>query len=327
MYEYSDDDGGGRSLIRYVIGAAAVIALVGGAWFVASGRSSGDDTSNSVIPAETTAETAAPGSTEPAATSDEPASASTSGAPEVTEATPAPEPTATTPETDPPAPETTAQEIATTNAPEATTTAPSTTERPRPRPRPRPTPENVTYDTLPDGSPAPVVAIFDTDQITLTGAVPSRAAKDRLQALALANAKPGQGNIVNFLTINPDVPIDVGARVVELTSARFPTASAEIMPPHALELDRVVSIMNALPHITALVIGHSDQRGDEEGNYELSAARAESVVNYLASQGVDPARLASRAVGEADLLTLNSDEAALALNRRTEVVFYGLLIE
>jgi hypothetical protein len=32
-------------------------------------------------------------------------------------------------------------------------------------------------------------------------------------------------------------------------------------------------------------------------------------------------------VGEADLLTLNNDDAALALNRRTEFVFYGLLID
>jgi outer membrane protein OmpA-like peptidoglycan-associated protein len=173
----------------------------------------------------------------------------------------------------------------------------------------------------------PVLAVFDVDQITITGAVPDQASKDLLQALAIANAKPGQdASIANFLTINPDVPKNVGVRVVELTSARFPTGSADILPPQAAELDRVVSIMDALPNITALVIGHSDQRGDEQGNYELSAARAESVVNYLASQGVDPARLASRAVGEADLLTLNSDEAALALNRRTEFVFYGLLL-
>jgi outer membrane protein OmpA-like peptidoglycan-associated protein len=327
MYEYSDDEGGGRSLIRYVIGAAAVIALIGGAWFVASGRSNGGDTSNSVLPAETTAAAPASGSTAPA--QPVPPPASTAAAPPVTEqaATVPPTVAATVAATEPPAPSTTAQQTTTTSAPPATTSAPTTTERPRPRPRPNRQPEEVTYDTLPDGSPAPVVAIYDTDQITITGAVPDKAAKDRLQALALANAKPGQDKVVNFLTINPDVPRGVGARVVELTSTRFPTGSAEIMPAHAAELDRVVSIMDALPHIQALVIGHSDQRGSEETNYELSAARAESVVNYLAAKGVDPSRLSSRAVGEADLLTLNNDEAALALNRRTEFVFYGLLID
>jgi len=49
-------------------------------------------------------------------------------------------------------------------------------------------------------------------------------------------------------------------------------------------------------------------------------------VNYLASQGIDPSRLSSRAVGEADLLSINNDAASLALNRRTEFIFYGLLL-
>jgi len=84
--------------------------------------------------------------------------------------------------------------------------------------------------------------------------------------------------------------------------------------------------MNALPNITALVIGHADQRGDEAANFAISEARADSVTRYLASRGVAPSRLASRAVGEADLLTLDNDAAAFALNRRTEFVFFGLLI-
>ena len=184
------------------------------------------------------------------------------------------------------------------------------------------------YETVPDGSPAPVVALFDVESITLTGAVPDQAAKDRLQALAIANAKPGQAtNVANFVTINPAVPRSVGVRVVELTSVRFPEGSAEVLPPHALELDRAVGIMNALPNITALVIGHADQRGDDLANYALSEQRANAVRNYMAGHGITPSRLSSRAVGEADLLTLNNDAAALALNRRTEFVFYGLLIE
>ena len=51
------------------------------------------------------------------------------------------------------------------------------------------------------------MALFDVESITLTGAVPDQAAKDRLQALAIANAKPGQAtNVANFVTINPAVP-------------------------------------------------------------------------------------------------------------------------
>ena len=85
--------------------------------------------------------------------------------------------------------------------------------------------------------------------------------------------------------------------------------------------------MNALPNVTALVIGHADQRGSELTNYEISEERADAVVDYIAGHGIEPSRLSSRAVGETDLLTLNNEPAALELNRRTEFVFYGLLQE
>ena len=157
--------------------------------------------------------------------------------------------------------------------------------------------------------------------------MPDQAAKDRLQVLAIANAKPGQDTVANFLTINPSVPRHIGVRVVEMTSVRFPRGAREVLPPHALELDRVVSIMNALPNVTALVIGHADQRGSELTNYEISEEHADAVVDYIAGHGIEPSRLSSRAVGETDLLTLNNEPAALELNRRTEFVFYGLLME
>ena len=211
---------------------------------------------------------------------------------------------------------TTAAAATTTTAAATTTTLAATTSTMAPA--------AATYDTLPDGSPTPVVAIFDISTITLTGAVPDQAAVDRLGALALANSKfPATLN--NQLTINPAVPRNVGARIVELTSTRFPESSFEILPPHAAELDRVANVMNALPNTTVLVIGHADQRGDEVTNFRLSEERARAVVNYLTMKGIAPARLSSRAVGEADMLTLNDDAAALALNRRTEFIFYGLI--
>ncbi len=325
MYGYEDEESAGRGpFVRIAIGAVAVLAVAGGAWYVGN-RSSGDgDNANAGLNVESTA-SSTPGSgsenapTTTARVRGRAAAATTTTAAERTTTTTDP-PTTTTTE----AP-TTTRAPTTTEAP-TTTQAPTTTRAPTTTAAPRQQQQPATYDTLPDGTPAPVVAIFDVDQITITGAVPDEAAKERLQALALANAKPGQGKVANFLTINPDVPKNVGVRVVELTSERFPTGSAEVLPPQAEELNRVVSIMSALPDITALVIGHSDQRGSEETNYQLSAARAEAVVNYLVSQGVNPSRLSSRAVGEADLLTLNNDDAALALNRRTEFVFYGLLI-
>jgi outer membrane protein OmpA-like peptidoglycan-associated protein len=186
-------------------------------------------------------------------------------------------------------------------------------------------PAEAPYPTLPDGTPLPVVAIFDVETITLSGTVPSEAAAERLKTLAIANSK-FPATLVEFLAIDPDVPESVPVRVLELTSARFPEGTADILPAHAAELDRVAAVMNALPNVTVLVVGHADQRGDEVRNFQLSEERAQAVVAYLVGQGIAPSRLSSRAVGEADLITIADDDASLQLNRRTEFVFSGLLV-
>jgi outer membrane protein OmpA-like peptidoglycan-associated protein len=307
MYEYDDEEGGGRSIGRLAAVAAGIVAVAAIGWFGVRPRLGGDEG----------------GATEPTG-----AVASTDSGPSSTSST-----TSTTePRDDTSTTAAAKKEAATTVAPTTTeAVAPTTTTQPAAPPAtdpppPPPTQGPATYPTLPDGTPVPINAIFDVNQITLVGYVPDQAAKDRLQALAIANSKPGQADsVANFLVVDPNVPRGIGVRVVELTSTRFPEGSAEILPPHAVELDRAVAIMNALPNLTALVIGHSDQRGDELVNFALSEQRADAVVAYLVGHGVAPSRLSSRAVGEEDLLTLNNDEAALALNRRTEFVFYGLL--
>jgi outer membrane protein OmpA-like peptidoglycan-associated protein len=308
MYDEYDDGEGGSGLGRKIAVGIGVVAIIGAGFFAYQAVSKDDGGGETVSPptssmvVTTQAAVAAEGSATTAASD----AVETTSSPETTEPEPSTTARATT---------TTERATTTTARPTTTTAAPTTTT------------VAATYDTLPDGSPAWVVAIFDTNRITLTGAVPDQAAKDRLQTLAAANAKPGQADTIdNQVTINPAVPRNVGVRVVELTSVRFPESSAEVRPEHAAELDRVVAIMNALPNITALVIGHADQRGNEVANFAISEARADAVTTYLAGQGIAPSRLASRAVGEEDLLTLNNDDAAFALNRRTEFVFFGLLV-
>jgi outer membrane protein OmpA-like peptidoglycan-associated protein len=310
MYEY-DDGGGDRPIARLITVVVALVAVALLGWFVVRPRLTDDGESAGPLIGDTLETT----TTQPVSDTNE------STTPDSITASTGRAATATIAETTTLAqsPARTTDTAATTSAGTiAATTSASTIAA---------TPGDAPYDTLPDGSPAPVVALYDVSKITLTGAVPDQAAKDRLQALAIGNAKPGQDTVENFLTINPSVPRHVGVRVVELTSVRFPEGSAEVLPAHALELDRVVSIMNALPNVTALVIGHADQRGSELTNYEISEERADAVVDYIAARGIAPSRLSSRAVGETDLLTLNNEPAALELNRRTEFVFYGLLLE
>ncbi len=183
------------------------------------------------------------------------------------------------------------------------------------------------YPASPDGTPLPIVVIYDTDTISIAGQVPSQAAKDRLAALAVGNSQFPEAVLVDTMVVNEAVPLSVGVRVIELNSARFPEGGADIVPEHAVQLDRVVNIMKALPNISVVVVGHADQRGDDVANFAISDERARAVVNYLLYLGVEPTRLSSRAAGETDLLSLGDDDVSLALNRRTEFIFYGLLVE
>lgn len=58
----------------------------------------------------------------------------------------------------------------------------------------------------------------------------------------------------------------------------------------------------------------------------LSQQRADAVIAYLADRGVEGSRTSARAVGEADLLSTADDVESLTLNRRTEFIFYGVLL-
>lgn len=283
-------------------GAAALLVLsVVAFWQLGSGSGAGDSSAVDTS-AETTSSVEESTTTNPASTAPKPVAATTADE-----------------ESDQPAGETSvpgASEVA------ATVTGASETSLPAGEGE-----SPVPYPASPDGAPLPLVVIFDVETITISGQVPSQAARERLGGLALANSQFPDAQVIDNMVVNPAVPTSVGVRVIELNSARFPEGTAEILPDHALELDRVVAIMQALPNISVLVVGHADQRGDDLANFAISDERARAVVNYLLYLGISQTRLASRAAGESDLLTIGDDSTSLALNRRTEFVFYGLLIE
>ena len=86
------------------------------------------------------------------------------------------------------------------------------------------------YNTLPDGSPTPVVAIFDRDRITLVGAVPSGQAAQQLTELAVANSQFPDLPVDNRLTVNPNVPVGVGCACSNSTPSGSPRGRRRSLP-------------------------------------------------------------------------------------------------
>lgn len=183
------------------------------------------------------------------------------------------------------------------------------------------------YPVLPDGRPAPIVEVFDTDTITITGVLPSANAKARLEAFALATSRFPDAQIVSSITIDPTMPNTVGVRMIDLNAVGFPERTSDITNELAVDLDRILGILNLLDHLSVDVIGHADQRGTPGPNFSLSESRAQSVTRYLVDNGIAPERLTARAMGSESLLTDDTSNEGRALNRRVDFVLYGLLVD
>ncbi len=85
-------------------------------------------------------------------------------------------------------------------------------------------------------------------------------------------------------------------------------------------LQKVAELVRPLP-FNMKVEGHTDNRGDELVNWDISVARAVSVLRYLASQKLLPLnRLAASGYGSQKPLFPNDSDAERALNRRVEFV-------
>ncbi|MCB9524729.1 MAG: OmpA family protein [Myxococcales bacterium] len=84
-------------------------------------------------------------------------------------------------------------------------------------------------------------------------------------------------------------------------------------------LNQVAAVLKANAHIKKLrVDGHTDDRGKDDYNLDLSDRRAASVVRYLVAQGVDRARLESKGFGEEQPIDTNKTSKGRANNRRVE---------
>lgn len=78
--------------------------------------------------------------------------------------------------------------------------------------------------------------------------------------------------------------------------------------------------LNSRPQYSAIIEGHADEQGTREYNLALGARRANSVQEYLISQGVAPNRLRTVSYGKERPLEVCSTEACYSKNRRAVTV-------
>jgi len=138
------------------------------------------------------------------------------------------------------------------------------------------------------------------------------------------------GRLRQILGSRPDIRV-VGDRFVFQSSVLFDVGKADISATGKQSLDTLASAVLDLereipPDIPWVlrVDGHTDSRpisgvGQFKSNWELSAARAVAVVQYLISKGVEANRLAAAGFGEFQPIDQGTDEETMARNRRIEL--------
>jgi chemotaxis protein MotB len=135
------------------------------------------------------------------------------------------------------------------------------------------------------------------------------------------------GRLRTILSKRPDIRV-VGDRFVFQSELFFDVGLAVLKPQGRAELDKVAAalleIATQIPGDIAWVMrvdGHTDIRPIAGGrtNWDLSAARAIAVVQYLISKGVSPQRLVAAGFGEFQPIDTERTEEAYARNRRIEL--------
>ena len=116
-------------------------------------------------------------------------------------------------------------------------------------------------------------------------------------------------SIVIVTDDNEQVPIEVP----------FEVDSAKLDPESYAMLDALAMFLDSNPDLKLIEIqGHTDARGAEATNYELSVDRAKAVMDYLVSKQVDATRLRSKGFGSSKPAARGHGESAWSQNRRVE---------
>jgi len=127
-------------------------------------------------------------------------------------------------------------------------------------------------------------------------------------------------DVTRFEPISMDIqlePASKGSKVV-LNNIFFDTDKHELKETSVTELQKILRFLTENPHIRIQISGHTDNTGNASYNQKLSEKRAQSVFNYLVTNGLDTKRITWIGHGQTQPKASNDTEEGRQLNRRIE---------
>jgi len=106
---------------------------------------------------------------------------------------------------------------------------------------------------------------------------------------------------------------------VYASSILFNTGKSSFKSGVTEQLDAIVGVMSEFSKANFAIEGHADSTGGDAINAKISAKRANAVMSYLVSKGVDASRLTAKGHGASNPVDSNKTRAGRANNRRVDI--------
>ncbi|MGO4919946.1 OmpA family protein [Maribacter spongiicola] len=135
---------------------------------------------------------------------------------------------------------------------------------------------------------------------------------------------------VSMRKLNDMIAVENGIKKLKTEMIHFNFDKSYIRDDAAVELNKLVEVMNDSPNMVIKIESHTDSRGDGVYNKYLSDKRAKSTRDYIIAQGIDPSRIESAiGYGEEQLIndcdgTVRCTEEQHYLNRRSEFIIVNM---
>lgn len=120
-------------------------------------------------------------------------------------------------------------------------------------------------------------------------------------------------------SIDPNnVDVNALVKALNLQIINFASGSSDIPADNKAILDQAATLLNKVSGVKLNVGGHTDSTGNAAANKALSQRRAQAVVDYLTSKGVDASKLVAQGHGSDQPVAENTTDEGRFKNRRIE---------
>lgn len=116
-----------------------------------------------------------------------------------------------------------------------------------------------------------------------------------------------------------DIDEPLKEQVFRFYNIEFEIGSDELLSSSYVDLLAIAQMLTENPNIHIQIDGHTDSKGNETINQQLSEKRAEKIAQYLVASGIDKTRLTTKGYGSTSPISDNESDSGRRKNRRVEV--------